>query len=254
MSLFPHATWKGPVPNCYGADSCSPIGLVLHIMQSGDNGCLGTAVDGISGCDSWFHNPASQVSAHFGTGTEGELWQWVDTDQAAWAEVAGNGTWLSIENSGNSGDKLLDSQVASCAAVLAWAHQEYGIEIRTSDDPLTGGLGWHGMGGQAWGDHIDCPGQPVVDQRAEIIAQAVALVGPKTSSVTGLRRLSLGDSGPDVVSVQTLLNQKAGSKLAISGIFDGQTRKGVKAWTQFLHIAGSPGYVGDEVWWSLIAL
>lgn len=37
------------------------------------------------GCDSWFRNPSSEVSAHYGVGLSGEIHQYVDIGEMAWA-------------------------------------------------------------------------------------------------------------------------------------------------------------------------
>jgi N-acetylmuramoyl-L-alanine amidase len=39
----------------------------------------------LAGCDSWFNNPASGVSAHYGVGLDGQVHQYVDLAAAAWA-------------------------------------------------------------------------------------------------------------------------------------------------------------------------
>jgi len=39
----------------------------------------------LAGCDSWFNNPGSQVSAHFGVGLEGQIHQYVNVGDRAWA-------------------------------------------------------------------------------------------------------------------------------------------------------------------------
>lgn len=52
-----------------------PIAIVIHTMG-------GT----LPGCDSWFQNPQSQVSAHYGVGQEtGEIHQYVQEQDTAWA-------------------------------------------------------------------------------------------------------------------------------------------------------------------------
>ena len=50
------------------------IAIVDHIMS-------GT----LTGTDSWFANPVSKVSSHFGVGKNGEIHQYVDLDNPAWA-------------------------------------------------------------------------------------------------------------------------------------------------------------------------
>ena len=110
MAIFQQAKWRGPVPNCNVGGMVRPFqGLVLHIQEGTENGT-----------DSWFHNPASQVSAHFGNPKTGGLDQWVDTNDKAWAQVAGNKSWISIENEGHSSDSLTASQIANAAVLLAW--------------------------------------------------------------------------------------------------------------------------------------
>lgn len=39
----------------------------------------------LSSCDSWFSTPASEVSAHYGIGLLGEVHQYVDLKDGAWA-------------------------------------------------------------------------------------------------------------------------------------------------------------------------
>lgn len=52
-----------------------PIAIVIHTMG-------GT----LPGCDSWFQNPQSQVSAHYGIGQDtGEIHQYVQEQDTAWA-------------------------------------------------------------------------------------------------------------------------------------------------------------------------
>lgn len=39
----------------------------------------------LASCDSWFSNPASQVSAHYGVGLDGDFHRFVDRHDTAWA-------------------------------------------------------------------------------------------------------------------------------------------------------------------------
>jgi N-acetyl-anhydromuramyl-L-alanine amidase AmpD len=56
-----------------GRKGYRPEAVVIHIMD-------GT----LSGTDSWFANPTSQVSAHYGIGKSGEVHQYVQENDAAW--------------------------------------------------------------------------------------------------------------------------------------------------------------------------
>lgn len=172
MSRFPQAIWRGPVPNQGG--TMGPIhGLVLHIQEGSE-----------AGTDSWFHNPASKVSAHFGNPKSGRLDQWVEVGRVAWAEVSGNTNWISIETEGKSGDSLTVSQLENAAQLLAWLHANYGVPLQISDSTRPGLTG-HGLGGSAWGGHTDCPGVPILNQRPAIIARATAILGGTSAPIPG---------------------------------------------------------------------
>jgi hypothetical protein len=155
-------------------------GLVLHIEQGTE-----------AGTDSWFHNKSSQVSAHFGNPKTGALDQWVDTDDKAWAIVAGNRYWISLENEGDSGDALTATQLENSAQLLAWLHLTENVPLQPANDANSKGLGYHGMGGAAWGNHLDCPGMPIVNQRQAIIDRATEIVGAELSSEPGHPDLSI---------------------------------------------------------------
>jgi hypothetical protein len=141
------------------------LGLILHIQQGHE-----------SGTEQWFDNPQSQASAHFGNPKIGRLDQFVDSADKAWAEAAGNRSWISVENEGFSGDLLTGSQVQNLAQLMAWLHVVEKVPLQLSDSPAGAGLGYHSMGGAAWGNHPTCPGLPVIGQRVAILAAATALV------------------------------------------------------------------------------
>lgn len=165
MARFSSATWR-PIPvNYTKGGQASVRGVVVHIMA-------GT----LAGTDSWFRNPHAQASSHFGTGKTGALYQWVDTADRAWAQAGGNPSWLSVENEGKGGDTLTDAQMNCVAEVLAWAHRVYDVPLQVASSPSGRGLGYHAMGGSAWGGHTSCPGPKIVAQLSEIVARAKRLV------------------------------------------------------------------------------
>lgn len=165
---FSKAKWR-PVANYTAGGQTKVLGLVLHIME-------GT----LEGSESWFNNSKAQASSHFGTGKDGELRQWVDTKDRAWAQSAGNTTYLSIENEGYAGDELTDKQLESVAQTFAWVVKEYGVPYAVANKPGDKGLAYHGMGGAAWGGHTGCPGPKIVAQRQKIIDRARAINGVVT--------------------------------------------------------------------------
>lgn len=176
MARMPGAVWR-PVPNCTKGGQESVNGVILHIMQGS-----------LAGSDSWFRNPASKASAHFGVGKTGTIYQWVDTADRAWAQSAGNRTWLSIEHEGYSGTPLTAAQIAATAKIVAWAQQTHKFTLQATDSITGKGVGWHGMGGAAWGGHYDCPGDPVKTQRAAIISAAKAIITPSSNSIYTVKK------------------------------------------------------------------
>jgi N-acetylmuramoyl-L-alanine amidase len=81
-----------PSPNfSKGRKGYHPEAIVIHIME-------GT----LSGTDSWFRNPQSKVSAHYGVGTNGELHQYVQETDTAWHAGRVNApVWSFIKPTGN---------------------------------------------------------------------------------------------------------------------------------------------------------
>ncbi|HYV36748.1 MAG TPA: N-acetylmuramoyl-L-alanine amidase, partial [Gemmataceae bacterium] len=95
MARLNLANWRGPIPNMNTGGIIRPLrGLVLHVQEGTE-----------AGTDATFHDPHLAIprSAHFGNPQAGRLDQWVDTNDMAWAQVAGNPQWISVENEGVSG-------------------------------------------------------------------------------------------------------------------------------------------------------
>lgn len=108
------------------------IAIVEHIMQ-------GT----LPGTDSWFGNPTSQVSAHFGVGKNGEIHQYVDLNNAAWGNgVVNTPSWpllipntnpnyytVSIEHEGQSGDQFSEAQYQASLSLHRWLIETLNLQI-----------------------------------------------------------------------------------------------------------------------------
>jgi hypothetical protein len=136
-------------------------GLVLHIQQGKESGTY-----------SWFNDDRAQASAHFGNPKHGHLEQFVDINDVAWAQMAGNHRWISVENEGMSGDGLTPSQIDNLANLMAWLHWNEDVPLKLANNPHESGLGYHAMGGQRWGGHLQCPGTPIIYQRTVILERA----------------------------------------------------------------------------------
>lgn len=158
MSIVPFANWR-PVPSHSGAMSAH-LGLVLHV-QVGNGSCYGE-----------FSNPNNDASSTWWVSKTGVLEQYVDSDEAAWTEAAGNFTWDSVETEGEPTEALTDAQINTLARLYEWGVQTYGWPLALTDDVNGRGFGWHGMGGVAWGGHYGCPGDLRKAQRPAILAAA----------------------------------------------------------------------------------
>lgn len=173
------ADWIGPTRNegdgdgtpLEPADAISSIlGVVVHIQQGSE-----------TGTEAWQRNPDSQVSSHFLSPKVGRGRQMVDTADRAWAQVAGNSHWLSVENEGLTGQTLTADQIEFNAQVLAKAHLIHNVPLQVSNDPNVPGLCHHSAGGVGWGNHPDCPGNPVIAQKPAIVARAQEIVEEMTA-------------------------------------------------------------------------
>lgn len=132
-------------------------GVVMHIMG-------GSTV----AADNWFHNPSSQVSAHFGISVDGHLIQWVDTDDRAWHAGAANPNYYGVETEGSSGP-LTEAQCQTFARLWNWLQAQDRFPTAVVDRPGQQGFIWHGAGGTAWGGHPYCPGDSRKAQRQHIL-------------------------------------------------------------------------------------
>jgi hypothetical protein len=114
-----------------------------------------------------FDRPEKRASAHFGIDKEGDMWQFVDTDDRAWA-IDGDShdaQWLSVENVAVLGEQLTTGQLYGCALLLEWLHDEHDVPFELTTHASGRGLGYHKM--FHIGDHA-CPGPVVVGQLESI--------------------------------------------------------------------------------------
>ena len=233
MAICPFAQWKGPVPNQGGKMGKITLGVV-HIMQGS-----------LNGSDNWFKNPSAQVSAHFGIGRDGKIYQWVDTANIAWAEANYNSRAISVEHEGFAGDRLTDAQAWSLACLMKWCRQTHGLRIRRTFSP--DGEGWlgHGELGAAGGGHTGCPGQPVLDQIPGIITFLHGGKPPRPNAAPAtMPVLSKGASGMAVITLQQHL------RITADGVFGPGTEASVKLFQQAHHLVVD-GVVGAATWSAL---
>jgi hypothetical protein len=167
-------THNSPFPCPNGESGMSvPKGVMGVIMH--------TMVGNLPGTISTFNNPSNQVSAHFGIDQNGHIHQFGPLNGwVAWAEMAGNQNWYSIEHAdnGDPNNPLTDAQLTASAQVVE-ALSAYGVfPLQETDSPGQEGYGTHSMGGADWGGHT-CPDLPPnhvrSTQRAEVLRRAQAI-------------------------------------------------------------------------------
>src|SRR5262245_6976841 len=127
-----NVVWVGS-PNHYaGRAGWGVCALVIHTMA-------GT----LASCDSWFKNPASQVSSHYGIGLRGEQQQYVNLWDGSWANgilepgnqwtpIVGNSAnpnyqtiTIETEDNGSGSTSVTDEQYSATLAVCRAALQSY---------------------------------------------------------------------------------------------------------------------------------
>lgn len=154
------------VNGTWGSGSIS--GVLMHTM-----------VSELQSAAAWFNNPQAQASAHFGIAQSGEIWQFgpIGKGWIAWHAAAANRTWYGIEHAddGNPANPLTPAQITASAQLVECLSAFAAFPLQVSDSPSVKGFGWHGMGGVAFGDHPDCPGDVRKAQRPRIIALAMAI-------------------------------------------------------------------------------
>ena len=158
MALYPGATWRNS-PN-HGGPLAKSVGVILHVEAGTEAGTCQV-----------FSEASYQASAHFGIAKDGRIDQFVDTSNVAWAQAQGNSSYFSIETEGYPTESLTDDQCQSFAKLYAWLRTQpnasFGFTL--AEVPGQPGLGWHGMGGVAWGGHTGCPGDLRKAQRQHIL-------------------------------------------------------------------------------------
>jgi len=130
--LDPDVEWIGS-PNHYnGRGGWGVSAIVIHTMAGS-----------LASCDSWFNNPSSQVSSHYGIGLAGEQHQYVNLWDGSWANgvLEPGNEWVSLvgnpanpnyqtvtvetEDLGSGATAVTDEQYAGVLAVCQLAMQTY---------------------------------------------------------------------------------------------------------------------------------
>jgi hypothetical protein len=160
--------YNDPFPCVNGSwGSGAMQGVVMHTM-----------VGNLPSCITVFNDPSYQASAYFGIDQQGNIHQFgpIGKGWIAWAEVAGNLTWYSIEHAddGNPDIPLTAAQIRSSAQLVEMLSSYAGFPLQVTDSVNGRGYGVHFMGGEAWGGHT-CPDLPPKHVRSKQRPAIIAL-------------------------------------------------------------------------------
>lgn len=133
--MAPTITKKITPVNVWPGRAGNPVeAVVIHVSEGGK-----------AGVDSWFHNPASEASAHYLVNKDGTIWQFVEEGDTAWSNgvvkspnladplIAGwvskginpNRRTIAIETERNWQERLTAPQLAALAWLCADLHRRY---------------------------------------------------------------------------------------------------------------------------------
>lgn len=182
-------------------------------MKAHDIICLHTMVGTLYGTDTMFKSQGfGGNESHFGTGYDGECYQWQDLDFTADANLNGNYRVISIENADmgtgfpkwdtNKDDVpyFTDAQVNRLADLIAWLCTQYDIPCELIPDTKPGrrGVAYHRqgcdgnypdgriIGGELWSSSTGkvCPGNRRIAQIPVIIDRAKQILRGNKPSPT----------------------------------------------------------------------
>jgi hypothetical protein len=181
MAWFPWAKVKKIAHHFKAGMMARPIrGLVLHITDGAVIGDAQKDLQGLWGEFNKANQGGKEKSAHFGIARDGEIWQFVDTDDVAFAVDGvwgGDGVdnhWISVENiatiahkgTNESLTELTADQMHTLAVLMDWLHKTENVPYQLANSKPERGLGYHRM--FKIGDH-SCPGDKVIAQRQAIL-------------------------------------------------------------------------------------
>ncbi len=216
-----------------GRKTYRPEAIVIHIME-------GT----LTGTDSWFKNPQSKVSAHYGIGKNGEVHQYVQEHDTAWhagrvnapkwtlIKAAGNGMYINpnsytigLEHEGNENTDWTPAMFEASCQLVADIAGRWNIPIDRQ----------HVIGHHEIYSLKTCPGFKV--DLNKLVQQAQANAGQINGSDfvaqagTTVTTTWLNIRNGATSSVTRIRTASPGEALSYTGYTDkGETVKGVSRW------------------------
>lgn len=167
MAICPFAVQQ-LIPESWQQGSIRPTTVILH-----------RAVSSAKSLQNYWNSPGVELESHFYVGEDGTIYQFVDTEVRADANMSANGFAVSIEtwDGGNTPDSMEwnPAQVGALKRLVAWVCDEHGIAKRAAATWAGGGIGGHNWFPTEWaGGPRGCPGTARNVQIRNDIIPAVA--------------------------------------------------------------------------------
>jgi hypothetical protein len=133
-------------------------GIVIHQFAGGT----------VPAIQNWLRDSRSRVSYHFGVGRNGEIRQWVDTNDTAWATGPVNGRTIAIGHEANNTAMVTPAQIDATARIIRWARGAH-RGIPAGRNALTGHR-----------QHMSttCPGNPIMAQLDDLQRRSAGTAPP----------------------------------------------------------------------------
>ena len=171
-----NVTWNNPFPTKSGVPGGMNVphdvlGLIMHTQVGNNPGTVKEFND---------QTIRPRKSAHFCIAQDGSVVQMGSVlGWESWAQADGNARYYSAEfaDHGDPANPLTQDQINAGAQLLELLSRDTvgRFPLQLCERPGDEGFGWHGMGGQSFGNHPDCPGKVRKPQRADIIERARAI-------------------------------------------------------------------------------
>lgn len=151
MAFCPFAVQQ-IIPESYTQGQITPTTLIFHRAVSSADSLLG-----------YWTTPGVELESHFYVGRTGTIYQFMDTDVRADANMQANEFAISVEtwDGGNTPDSdgWNDAQMAANKRLAAWVCSTHGIRRAPATSWAGGGIGGHNWFPTEWaGGPRGCPG------------------------------------------------------------------------------------------------
>lgn len=151
MAICPFAVQQ-IIPESYTQGRITPTTLIYH-----------RAVSSAESLRNYWNTPGVELESHFHIGQFGTLYQFMDTNVRADANVDANGFAISVESwdGGDTPDSMPwnPAQLATAKRLAAWVCETHGVKRAAAQTWNGGGIGGHNWFPDPWADGPrGCPG------------------------------------------------------------------------------------------------